>query len=257
MGIVAVFEEVESSWTLDSDGYDDLIQKELTNRRNMRYWSHELAKQLGNKPLRVLEVGCGPGFFTVMLCRLGHHVKAIDGSEGMIANARANVAADGQKAIIEEQDAVTLPNEENESYDVIISRDVVWTLYDPEQAFRRWKEVLAPGGRVIYYDGNYRRDDRSLKRTVWEWTSRNILQVVLDRKRPGKKTNHADSAAFEDLPMVTRERPGADVPLLQAAGFHDIQVTDDKYRNSPTRIEYWKYGYQGRKFRVIAHKEEA
>ena len=162
MGIVAVFEEVESSWTLDSDGYDDLIQKELTNRRNMRYWSHELAKQLGNKPLRVLEVGCGPGFFTVMLCRLGHHVKAIDGSEGMIANARANVAADGQKAIIEEQDAVTLPNEENESYDVIISRDVVWTLYDPEQAFRRWR---SPGpGRA----GHLRRRELPSRRSIVE-----------------------------------------------------------------------------------------
>ena len=118
-----------------------------------RYWSHELAKQLGNKPLRVLEVGCGPGFFTVMLCRLGHHVKAIDGSEGMIANARANVAADGQKAIIEEQDAVTLPNEENESYDVIISRDVVWTLYDPEQAFREANLAPRSAGQIEYQYG--------------------------------------------------------------------------------------------------------
>ena len=150
---MAGFEEIESSWTLASDGYDNVIQKELTNRRNMRYWSHELAKQLGNKPLRVLEVGCGPGFFTVMLCRLGHHVKAIDGSEGMIANARANVAADGQKAIIEEQDAVTLPNEENESYDVIISRDVVWTLYDPEQAFREANLAPRSAGQIEYQYG--------------------------------------------------------------------------------------------------------
>ena len=49
---MAVFEEIESSWTLASDGYDNLIQKELTNRRNMRYWSHELAKQLSDRDFR-------------------------------------------------------------------------------------------------------------------------------------------------------------------------------------------------------------
>ena len=251
---MAMFQKIESAWTHDSDGYDELIQRQLNNRRDVSYWCHELSKVLGTKPLRVLEVGCGPGFFTVLLSRLGHKVKAIDGAVGMIANARANVAADGQKAIVEEEDAVTLPEEENETYDVIISRDVVWTLYDPEAAFKRWHEVLKPGGRIIYYDGNYRRDFHSLKHTVWEWFSQVFLTIVWDHKLPENKEHHDPDSAFGDLPMVTQERPAFDIPLLRKAGFDKVRVTDDKFRNSPTRAEFWRYGYQGRKFRVIAKK---
>ena len=105
------------------------------------------------------------------MMRLGHEVKAIDGSAGMVRCAAANFAAEERKILVQEEDAVELPEEEKEVYDVIISRDVVWTLYDPLRAFTRWKEVLKPGGKVILYDGDYRRDTRSFKITAWKCLS--------------------------------------------------------------------------------------
>nr|WP_269851743.1 methyltransferase domain-containing protein [Methanosarcina horonobensis] len=42
-------------------------------------------------------------------------------------------------------DAVLLDKEKENSFDAIVSRDVVWTLYDPEKAFMRWKNLLKPG----------------------------------------------------------------------------------------------------------------
>ena len=41
----------------------------------------------------------------------------------------------GLDADVQVEDAVKLPEERKASYDVIISRDVVWTLYDPSESF--------------------------------------------------------------------------------------------------------------------------
>lgn len=250
-----MFKELEDAWTQDSKGYDELIQKQFSNRRDVEHWSCELKKILGNEPLRVLDVGCGPGFLSIILSRLGHEVKAIDGSVGMASCAAGNFATEGKDIPVEVEDAVTLPNEDAESYDVIISRDVVWTLYNPQEAFIRWKEVLKPGGKIIIYDGNYRRDRHSLKISLWKGLSA-ILAVITEKKMPNRKAHHDNQGVFAALPMVICERPEADMELLRNAGYKKIRVTNDKYRNSPKRLEFWKYGYQGRKFRVIAWKSK-
>nr|WP_269851744.1 class I SAM-dependent methyltransferase [Methanosarcina horonobensis] len=46
---------------------------------------------LGEEPLNVLDVGCGPGFFTIMLARLKHNVTSVDGAEGMVERVRINI----------------------------------------------------------------------------------------------------------------------------------------------------------------------
>jgi SAM-dependent methyltransferase len=249
-----MYKELEDAWTHDSGGYDELIKKQLMNHGLVTYWSRELQKVLDEEPLDILEVGCGPGFLSIILARLGHRVKAIDGSSGMVACAEKNFRAEGKNIPLEEEDAVMLPHEEKESFDVIISRDVVWTLYDPEHAFQRWKEVLRPGGKIVYYDGNYRRDRRLLKYTLWKGFSE-ALAVLIDRKLPQKKAHHEEGGEFAKLPLVTCERPEKDMELLREAGYKCIRITNDRYRNSPGNMEFWKYGYQGKKFRVIAWKK--
>lgn len=248
-----MFKEVEDAWTQDSGEYDELVKRQLSSKKDVEYWSDELRSVLGEEPLHVLNVGCGPGFLSIMMSRLGHQVKAIDGSTGMVRHAARNFAVEGRDISVEEEDAVELPAEEKESYDVIISRDVVWTLYDPAKAFARWREVLKPGGRVIIYDGDYRRDIHSPKITVWKAFSQCLIAVT-ERKLPKKAAHGEDDGIFTELPMVTVKRPQKDMELIREAGYKKIRITSDKYRNSFKNMEYLKYGYQGKKFRVIAWK---
>ena len=67
-----MFEKIENIWTEDSGDYDDMIQKQLSNKRTVSYWTKELKRLLGPEPLRILEVGCGPGFMSIIAARLGH-----------------------------------------------------------------------------------------------------------------------------------------------------------------------------------------
>ncbi|WP_201759541.1 MULTISPECIES: class I SAM-dependent methyltransferase [Anaerotruncus] len=248
-----MFKEIEDAWTEDSNSYDRLVQTQLSNRRDVIHWSRELKQILGEEPLDVLDVGCGPGFLSIMLSRLGHRVKAIDGAEGMVDCAARNLKKESAEAVVEVEDAVELPVEAAESYDVIISRDVVWTLYDPEKAFVRWREVLKPGGKVIIYDGDYRRGEKSLKKSAWRLLSQAII-LITERRIPEKATHSDDTGMFRKLPMVTAKQPEEDKALILKAGYKKIRITEDSYRNSFKRLEYWKYGYQGKKFRIIIWK---
>lgn len=246
-----MFKDVETVWTAVSGDYDALIQRQLGDAREVSYWSCELKQLLGDQPLDVLDVGCGPGFLSIILARLGHRVKAVDGAEGMVRCAAGNFAAEGRDIAVEVADAVCLAAEQASSYDVIISRDVVWTLYDPKQAFARWREVLKPGGRVVIYDGNYRSGRRSvgyrLRKALGE-----CLTAIRDRRCPKKRAHYDEGGVFDALPLVLVERPAADRALLSEAGYRLIDIVPDAHRNSPRRMEFWLYGYQGRKFRVVA-----
>ena len=247
-----MFEEIENSWTESAGDYDDIVKQQLADRKDVLHWTGEIRSLLGKNPKRILDVGCGPGFLTIICSRLGHDVKAIDGSVGMVSCANGNFRAEGIRARAFEEDAVLLPDEENNSYDVIISRDVVWTLYDPEKAFERWKEVLKPGGLVLYYDGDYRKNRNSLKIRIWKKLSA-VLIFLTERKIYPEDTDEPEGV-FAKLPFIMKDRPREDLRVLKKAGYAFVWITDDAYRNDPVRMEFWKYGYQGRKFRVMAQK---
>ena len=200
-----MFEKIENKWTEDSGDYDDMIQKQLSNKRTVSHWTKELKRLLGPEPLRILEVGCGPGFMSIIAARLGHDVKAIDGSSGMVEKARRNMRQYHQQVEICEEDGVTLPLEQEQSYDVILSRDAVWTLYDPEKAFRRWKAVLKPGGRIIYFDGDYRTIEPTLKNKI-HMKIADFLIYVTERKTYGSDVKE-NSGIYEKLPFTSQKRP--------------------------------------------------
>ncbi|AKJ40174.1 class I SAM-dependent methyltransferase [Methanosarcina barkeri] len=248
-----VFEQIEKAWSADSGGYDQVIQKQLSNEEDVKHWQDELRLVLGEKPLHVLDVGCGPGFFTIMLARLKHNVTSVDGAEGMVEHARINIKKEALNAKIYKSDAVLLDNEKEGSLDAIVSRDVVWTLYDPEKAFIRWKYLLKADGKIVIYDGDYRRDQSSLRYHVLKLTS-DLINLFMEGKHRKKKQHNSPGNGFEQLPMIQHKRPQYDRELLLKAGFSKVEVTKDCFRNSPLHLEFWRYGYQGKKFRIIAYK---
>ena len=249
-----MFEEIENKWTEASDNYDDIIQRQLSSKRTVSYWTKELKNLLGPEPLRILEVGCGPGFMSIIAARLGHEVRAVDGSSGMVEKARRNMQHYHQTVEICQEDGVTLPLEQEQSYDVILSRDAVWTLYDPEKAFRRWKDVLKPGGRIIYFDGDYRTTEPTLKNKI-RMKIADFLIFVTERKIYESNVKER-SGIYKKLPFKSQKRPEADFRILKKVHFARIQIRENRWLNSPWTMDFWKYGYQGKKFIVIATKKE-
>lgn len=146
--------QINESWTVRSDNYNRYVEEEFATDRPEK-WLHIIESNAPpGRPLRVLDAGCGPGFFSVLLARAGHIVSGIDGSSGMLAHARENAAHFGVSPHLLQGDFGTLPFTA-ETFDLVISRNVTHIIRDHLRVYGEWLRVLKPQGVLLIFDANW------------------------------------------------------------------------------------------------------
>ena len=158
--ISAMEQRVRHYWTLRSHDFGTVRKNELDNDMGQR-WLCELEKLLPDgKNLRILDVGTGTGFFAILLSQAGQRVEGIDLTPAMLSEAQEVAAQSGLSIVFREMDAQAL-DYPDESFDVVLSRNLTWTLPEPEKAYREWFRVLKPGGWLLNFDADYAANVRS------------------------------------------------------------------------------------------------
>ena len=151
---------VQRYWTQRSHDFGTVRRNELEDEMG-RKWFQELEKHLPeNGKLKVLDVGTGTGFFAVLLAQAGYRVEGVDLTPAMLEEARALAAQRGMDITFREMDAQALDYEDG-CFDAVISRNLTWTLPDPERAYGQWFRVLKPGGVLLNFDADYAANVRS------------------------------------------------------------------------------------------------
>ena len=133
--ISAMEQRVRHYWTLRSHDFGTVRKNELGNEMGQK-WLREIEQLLpAGENLRILDVGTGTGFFAVLLAQARHQVEGIDLTPAMLDEARTLAAQCGLAITFREMDAQAL-SYEDESFDVVLSRNLTWTLPEPEKAYR-------------------------------------------------------------------------------------------------------------------------
>jgi ubiquinone/menaquinone biosynthesis C-methylase UbiE len=153
--IDVVKQQVAAHWNRRAPRFDEDFGHSIRTPAERAAWDRILDLVLpGRGALDALDAGCGTGFLTFELAARGHHVTGVDFAPAMLAEARRKAAARGVSVRFEEADAEQLPFGPG-SFDLAISRHLLWTLAHPEAAIDEWIRVLRPGGRLIVVDGQF------------------------------------------------------------------------------------------------------
>jgi len=148
--------QVAAHWDRRAPHFDEDFGHSIRTPAERAAWDRILDLVLPSRGgIDALDAGCGTGFLSFELAARGHHVIGVDFAPSMIAEARRKAAELGVSSVrFEEADAEQLPFTPA-SFDLVISRHLLWTLPHPEAAIDEWIRVLRPGGRLVVVDGQF------------------------------------------------------------------------------------------------------
>ena len=137
-------------WDAEADTFDDEPDHGLADPQTRAAWRDLLLGVLPPTPARIADLGCGTGTLSGLLVDEGYSVDGLDFSPEMIQRARRKVPE--STFVVGDASA---PDLDPASYDVVLSRHVLWALPDPVAAFARWVDLLKPGGTVVLVEGSW------------------------------------------------------------------------------------------------------
>ncbi len=149
-----VKEQVAAHWDRRAAHFDEDFGHSIRTAAERAAWDRIFGLVLpgGGGALDALDLGCGTGFLSIELAARGHRVTGVDFAPAMIARAERKAAERDLSVRFEQGDAEQL-RFAPASFDLAISRHVLWTLPHPEAAIDEWIRVLRPGGRLVVVDG--------------------------------------------------------------------------------------------------------
>lgn len=219
-------EWIRSCWDNNPELYDSAPG--FGTAREMEAWTSFFSRELGDEKQRILDIGTGTGFLSLMLAELGHDVVGIDLTEGMLSVAKKSAKERGLNLDLRIGDAESL-DIGDESFDAVVSRWVLWTLPNPERAIREWSRVAKPGGRVYAFTS----DMSGKEEGVGGWVKRNLAMImiaVVEKRNAWARPSYYDKEVEEKLPLgynkPSNSRMNSIVKLFEQCELEDVTTVE-------------------------------
>ncbi|MBQ8450435.1 MAG: bifunctional demethylmenaquinone methyltransferase/2-methoxy-6-polyprenyl-1,4-benzoquinol methylase UbiE [Bacteroidaceae bacterium] len=183
-------------------------------------WRKKAVREIvdSDSPLKVLDVACGTGDFTIEIARkaaTGSSVTGIDLSEGMMAVGRDKIKAAGVDAALEYGDCEALKYADD-TFDRISVGFGVRNFEHLAIGLREMCRVLKPAGKLVILELSV--PSNPIIRWCYKLYFLNILPAI------GGMVS-GNRGAYEYLPASVLHFPAPDkfIPMLREAGFAEVK----------------------------------
>jgi len=228
------------------------FDRRLVERLNRLYATRDVLRRrelvraaLGARPGdRILDVGCGPGFYvTELLEAVGREgsVVGVDVSADMLAVA-AKRAAGHDNVTFHEANATSLPVPDA-SFERAVCVQVLEYVRDVPAALREMHRALRPGGRMLVWDVDWATvswhaiDHQLMRRVLAAW-DKHLTHTSLPRtlaaqlRNAGFQDVQMDAHTFATTELIPDAYGGSLVPLLE-------QYVAEQGRMSQAEAKAW------------------
>lgn len=211
-------DRVEKYWTKRAISFFEQRKADIDGIAG-EIWTKILLEQLpADKEINILDVGCGAGFFPVLLGRQGYRVTGIDLTGEMINYANRMIeiyGLDSNKVKAIQMDAEN-PDFPDGEFDVVVTRNLTWTLPHPIDAYRQWARVLKKGGMLLNFDAEYAKYHHNTDLTE-DPSHRGVTAEMNDECHK----------IYHMLTISSLTRPEWDGEVLVNLGFKNIEMDID------------------------------
>ena len=214
--------DIAHVWDISSETYDDKEGHGINSEIEKEAWETLFKSLLPSRRLEVLDIGCGTGEIGLLFAELGHHVTGIDLSEKMLAKARDKTSHKMFDIIFKKGDAEYPPFEAG-TFEVVVTRHLLWTLPNPDTAVNNWKKVLKKGGVFIVIDGLY--NGGLIERKTRQLVS-DFLTLLVEKKYPRRR--QYPNEIKNELPNPTGVPPKKIIEYFMKASIKNVKDLDLK-----------------------------
>lgn len=200
---------------------EEVLIDPVAHYATMRMWG--LENDLNGK--KVLECGCGSGFFSVLLAKMGAEVWCFDLSQRSIELTIKRAALNGVHDRVRAKVAAfgDLDYEE-ESFDLIVGKNILHHIPDLKEAGRQIRRMLKKGGRATFYELSANNPMLLFFRRYVIGKTRFIPKLGTPDEHPLTKTE------VETLSAVFNNQCKISYPKFRFFGKFDRQVFKQRYR---------------------------
>ena len=137
-----------------------------------------ISRFVSGDKLSILEVGCGRGYLSLELARIGHDLLGIDVNEQAIRIAYQTKNTDpynSNRGRLEYQVSdFAVWNNTDGKFDLVIFNRVLHHVPQPAKALEKVRSLLGPRGRIICVE--YAYDQFDLRSATWFYHMRSVLE---------------------------------------------------------------------------------
>ena len=208
-------DKVVTYWSKRAESFSEHKHEEIHSDKK-RLWQEEFLRHFSaNEKRSVLDVGCGAGFFEMVLSDFDFAVTGIDLTPEMIEKGKELLSRHGSKAHLMVMDAEKL-DFPDDSFDLVISRNLVWTLPHPVESYMEWHRVLKPGGMLLVYDAEYAKGFHHYDQ-MENLAHKNVTDAMVEECHD----------IYHMLSISAFDRPQWDQAVLRKIGYVNV-VSDPK-----------------------------